>query len=187
MKPANVIVEPSGGATLVDLGLAAPWREGIRAAGLTPRYAAPELFTGAPLTVRAEVYSLGATLAEALEKSQAGGAEPLTDAEHEALTRIARRATATAPNDRYPSVDEFASALRYAAKLGAVGYASDTAWPVAGIERAAQALSEAVARLRPGDALGLLGSEGSGRTTLALRLAWTLGIEGRAVAHIQGP
>ena len=54
VKPANIIVESDGRTTFVDLGLAAPWREGgAQAEGLTPRYAAPELFQGAPLTVRA--------------------------------------------------------------------------------------------------------------------------------------
>src|SRR5690606_8823592 len=68
VKPANVIVQPHGGATLVDLGLAAPLREGgALAEGLTPRYAAPELLHGRPLTVRAEVYALGVVLAEALQ------------------------------------------------------------------------------------------------------------------------
>jgi serine/threonine protein kinase len=56
IKPANIIVSESGRGTLVDLGLAAPWREGgTRPQGLTPKYAAPELFEGEPLTVRAEV------------------------------------------------------------------------------------------------------------------------------------
>ena len=67
-KPANIIVAESGSATLVDLGLAAPWREtGTTAKGLTPKYAAPELFQGKPLTVRAEVYALGVALAETVE------------------------------------------------------------------------------------------------------------------------
>src|SRR5580658_6817082 len=67
IKPANVIVSREGRATLVDLGLAAPWREGGTVPqGLTPRYAAPELFEGEALTVRAEVYALGATLADGL-------------------------------------------------------------------------------------------------------------------------
>src|SRR5689334_8264644 len=53
VKPANVIVGPSRRGTLVDLGLAAPWREGgTLARGLTPKYAAPELLAGGPLTVR---------------------------------------------------------------------------------------------------------------------------------------
>jgi serine/threonine-protein kinase PknK len=42
VKPANIIVSLEGGATLVDLGLAAPWREaGTTPEGLTPQYAAP--------------------------------------------------------------------------------------------------------------------------------------------------
>src|SRR5580698_10437442 len=69
VKPANIIVGEGGRGTLVDLGLAAPWREGGTAArGLTPKYAAPELFEGEPLTVRAEVYAIGATLSEALAR-----------------------------------------------------------------------------------------------------------------------
>src|SRR5262245_803815 len=42
IKPANVIVSKGGMGTLVDLGLATPWREGgARAKGMTPKYAAP--------------------------------------------------------------------------------------------------------------------------------------------------
>src|SRR5207245_804513 len=88
VKPANVIVEPAGRGTLVDLGLAEPWKEGgATVRGLTPKYAAPELFEGAMLGVRAEVYSLGATLADGL----AHRGHELGDAERSALAKVAAR------------------------------------------------------------------------------------------------
>src|SRR5262245_61081917 len=112
IKPANIIVEDGGRATLVDLGLAAPWRDaGTTAQGLTPKYAAPELFQGKPLTVRAEVYALGVALADILE-----GCSKTIDAKMRVeLKAVSERATKPEPSDRYPSADEFASALRRAA------------------------------------------------------------------------
>src|SRR5262249_55488123 len=98
IKPANVIVGRDGRGTLVDLGLATPWKEGgARARGLTPRYAAPELLRGDPLTVRGEVYALGATLKDALRAKPENAA---------ALEAIAVRATEADPQARFPSVDE---------------------------------------------------------------------------------
>ncbi|WXA92674.1 sigma 54-interacting transcriptional regulator [Pendulispora brunnea] len=195
IKPANIIVDDAGKATLVDLGLTVTWRarRGTQAEGLTPKYAAPELFRGEPLTVRAEVYSLGATLAEVLKRS---GPAP-------ELAAVVARAMAEEPSARFPSVDEFASALRHAAHLAPSSFgresngaevrsrstfnAEEPGWPVLGLESVAQTLSEQVAGLSPGDGLAIVGPHGSGRTTLALRLAWTLGIEGRTVARIEAP
>src|SRR5262249_17007734 len=109
VKPGNVIVEPSGAATFVDLGLAAPWRDGgTPAEGLTPRYAAPELFEGRPLTVRAEVYALGITLKEMMDAARAEVSAPIVARE---LTIVVQRAIAAHAEERYPSVDEFASAM----------------------------------------------------------------------------
>jgi transcriptional regulator with GAF, ATPase, and Fis domain/serine/threonine protein kinase/predicted negative regulator of RcsB-dependent stress response len=184
IKPANVIVSDEGRATLVDLGLAAPWREGgTIPEGLTPRYAAPELFDGEALTVRAEVYALGATLADGLERR---GAE-LDPGTRSALSKIAARATESAPNSRYPSVDELSSALRLAAGLAAKMFPEEAAWPVLGYDVAAEALLARVKELAPGEALAVLGPAGSGRTTLARRLAWTLGVEGHPLATIETP
>jgi serine/threonine-protein kinase PknK len=184
VKPANVIVGEGGKATLVDLGFAAPWREGGTAArGLTPKYAAPELFQGEALTVRAEVYALGATLADALERR----GDELEPAARASLSKVAARATETAPSARYPSVDELASALRLAAGLAAKMFREEAAWPVLDNEIAAQTLLVEVNLLAPGGALALEGPEGAGKTTLARRLAWTLGVEGRPLATIAAP
>jgi transcriptional regulator with GAF, ATPase, and Fis domain/tetratricopeptide (TPR) repeat protein len=184
IKPANVIVGDGGKATLVDLGLAAPWREGGTVPqGLTPKYAAPELFQGEALTVRAEVYALGATLADALERR----GDELEAPARASLSKIAARATQTAPSARYPSVDELASALRLAAGLAAKMFREEAAWPVLGNEIAAQMLLAEVNALEPGAALAIEGPEGAGKTTLARRLGWTLGVEGRPLATIAAP
>src|SRR5262252_7327211 len=97
IKPANVIVEDGGRATLVDLGLAAPWRDaGTTAQGLTPKYAAPELFQGKPLTVRAEVYALGIALSDIAEASS----KSLDQAVKAELGAVSDRATRAEPTDR---------------------------------------------------------------------------------------
>ena len=186
VKPANIVVEIGGRATFVDLGLAAPFREGgVQAEGLTPRYAAPELFHGAPLTVRAEVYALGVTLAEIVNESRRSSLNG--DVLH-ALIGVAKRAMLDRPADRYPSVDEFASALRRAAGLGPSSEesADDVGlWPVVGIDATSAQLLERVSSLEPGAQLRIVGGVGSGRTALLRRVAWSLGVAGTALAWIE--
>jgi len=184
LKPANIIVGEGGRGTLVDLGLAAPWREGGTAArGLTPKYAAPELFEGEPLTVRAEVFALGATLREALARR----GDELGDEVRLSLAKVAARATAASPSDRWPSVDELASALRRAAGLPPSAAIDEPPWPVLALEATARALLDRVRPLGAGAALAIEGPPGAGKTTLARRLAWSLGVEGSAVAMIDTP
>ena len=182
IKPANIIVGKDGTGTLVDLGLATPWREGgARARGLTPKYAAPELLRGEALTVRAEVYALGATLKDAL----AARHRELDEAAREALERIAARATEKDPRARFPSVDELASALKNATKIETRALDPSAAWPVLGVDAAAQTLATEVAGLAPGQGLAIVGPRRSGRTTLVHRLAWSLGVTGAPVASVQ--
>jgi transcriptional regulator with GAF, ATPase, and Fis domain len=184
VKPANIIVEPGGSVVFVDLGLAAPWREGgALAEGLTPRYAAPELFEGKAITVRAEVFALGVMLAEIVEADGLG----LEPAVRTQLNAVAERAMARAPEERFPSADELASEVRRA--LGVPGYdaltaASNVLWPVSGIDGVSSQMLEAAQALEPGKVLRIEGPPGSGRSALVRRLAWWLGMLGKAVAWI---
>lgn len=178
VKPANIIVGDDEHVTLVDLGLSAPWRDaGVAARGLTPKYAAPELLGGRPLTVRAEVYALGVALREAVERGETSLGIQLI----KALFNVAQRATAVEPDERYPSVDEFASALRQAALLESGNERIDATrtWPIVGNEATANRLVHWVTTARSGTAVQVRGPVGSGRSVLLRRLAWSLGIEGR--------
>ncbi|HWZ93303.1 MAG TPA: sigma 54-interacting transcriptional regulator, partial [Polyangiaceae bacterium] len=153
--------------------------------GLTPRYAAPELFEGAPLTVRAEVYALGVTLAEIVSESRRSS---LRDEVLNELMTVAKRATLAHPAERFPSVDEFASALRRAAGLGALpeGGADQVGlWPVVGIDATSAQLLERVRGLEPAAFLQIVGPPGSGRTALLRRVAWSLGVLGSPLAWIE--
>jgi transcriptional regulator with GAF, ATPase, and Fis domain len=184
VKPANIVVDEQGRATLVDLGLAAPWREGgTRPEGLTPKYAAPELFAGEPLTVRAEVYALGATLRDALD-ARGGELPPDTLA---SLRKVAARATEERPDIRYPSVDELGAALRSSGNLPARGEDVRPGWPVLGLDLASHELRQLTSRLKSGDAIALSGARRSGRSTLLRRLAWTLGVGGETVSLVDMP
>ncbi|MDI1446569.1 sigma 54-interacting transcriptional regulator [Polyangium sp. 6x1] len=185
LKPANIIVGPGGKATLVDLGLAANFRDGgERPSGLTPRYAAPELLSGAPLGVRAEIYALGVTLREALV---AAGPQ-LDPAVVAALEEIERRATAPDPTSRFPSADELASAIRSAASLpmpSAFTSRDALVWPIVGLDEHAAALDAQIEDLRPGGGIVVTGLPGAGKSTLLRRVAWWLGVKGRGVAWVE--
>jgi transcriptional regulator with GAF, ATPase, and Fis domain len=182
LKPANIIVGSDGSATIVDLGLAATWREGgAKPEGLTPRYAAPELFEGKPLTPRAEVYALGATVDEVL---RAVG-ERLDPSVLAALGEVVKRATAADPLARHPSADELASALRRAAHLDEPsGTARGLVWPIVGLDPPASLLLTQIGALRAGGGIVITGPTSSGRSTLLRRIAWSLGVE-RPVAWIE--
>jgi transcriptional regulator with GAF, ATPase, and Fis domain len=179
VKPANVIVREHGEATLVDLGLATAWGpNGARPEGLTPKYAAPELFEGEPLTVRAEVYALGVSLRDVLEG--------LSDETGTALEAIVRRATARDPAARHPSVDELAAAIAAAAGLADATPPARGIWTIVGLDSTLGELVRLAEDLPAGGALVVGGPAGAGGRTAIAALAWRLALGGWPIAWLRG-
>jgi transcriptional regulator with GAF, ATPase, and Fis domain/serine/threonine protein kinase len=183
IKPANIICRDTGPATLVDFGLAAHSSTTAQPYGLTPRYAAPELFAGQPLTTRAEVFALGLVLRDISGYLHLDDfALPVIDA----LALVVDQATSADPAQRHPSADEFAAALRTAARMSDDLHARPTAlaWPIVGIEGTSAQLLARTLGVGPGQRLCIHGAAGSGRTVLLRKLAWSLGVSGKHLAFI---
>ena len=104
-----------------------------------------------------------------------------------ALAKVAARATEVVGGARWPSIDELASALRRGAGLPPAETSGEPPWPVLGLDATAHALLARVKALPAGGAIVLRGQAGSGRTTLARRLAWSLGVAGKPVALVDAP
>jgi transcriptional regulator with GAF, ATPase, and Fis domain len=186
IKPANIIVKSGGApgseATLVDLGLATAWGPGgARPEGLTPRFAAPELFEGEPLTVRGEVYALGASLRDAIEACKPASPEIVR-----ALKEVERRATARDASARFPSIDELGAAIAQAAGLSDVGRFARGIWTIVSTDAPLAELLKRVETIAIGEELSVVGPKHAGGRTLLAALAWRLGINGWPIAWVRG-
>ncbi len=142
VKPANVVVAPSGRAKLTDFGVAYVPASNVTQTGSalgSPRYMAPEQVLGQAIDARADIFSLGVVLYELLARRNpfewpgdttvfalmqriAGEPHPplrQIDPQIPAgFDRIVDRALAKRPQDRYQSASEFASDLRNYHSLG---------------------------------------------------------------------
>lgn len=145
LKPSNVFLTPHG-AKLLDFGLARPFvtpsdLDGLTAADLTvpgaimgtPRYMAPEQLLGQTSSAVSDLFAVGAILFEMLSGKKAFAGDSITAILHAVLyeappelteapafDRVVRRALARSAEDRYPSVQEMAEALRQARGAPAV-------------------------------------------------------------------
>lgn len=182
VKPENCVVRPDQSLVLVDWGFATALRSGgLPAWGMTPHYAAPEVRAGAPFTVQAEVYSLGVLLKDGIEAAE----RSLPPARRERLLAVAARALQTEPGARYPSADEWSSALRSAWEGEAVPRAEWMPWPIVAVEDWCQEFLRSTAQVPVGAQVAVLGPEGSGRTTFLRRLSCTLSLQGQRVVFLE--
>lgn len=138
LKPGNVLIGPLFRVAVTDFGLTTRIDSEAESAvrGGTPGYMAPETIgTDASPDPRADVYALGVIAREMLTGARVfsgetsrdiatqqleGPAEPFVlsaDAGPPALAPVIDRAMALAPEDRFPSVEAFRSAL-HAARAG---------------------------------------------------------------------
>ncbi|MBI5305844.1 MAG: protein kinase [Chloroflexi bacterium] len=200
LKPGNVLVEKRGYrhvAKLVDFGLARP-RD---AANLPPEhsiagtiyYVAPELITGAPATVRSDLYALGVLLYEMVT-----GRVPFSDFDVQAifeqhlkesvvppsqtrpdvpliLESLILRLLAKDPQDRYASARQVGRVLEQilAAKKSSAthGNVSRSVPPILG---RANEIAQIKHALEDNALVTLTGAGGIGKTQLALNVAHQL-------------
>jgi serine/threonine-protein kinase len=140
VKPANVFLQAKGGIKLLDFGIAgfmaerpgSPLTQPGQLPG-TPGYMPPERLRGAPADVRTDVFAAGVLLWETLTRERvASELDPMVTSLRmlregvpslalrpelglpPAVVAVVDRATAYAPDNRFPSVDAFAEALQVA-------------------------------------------------------------------------
>ena len=133
VKPANVMIEPSGAVKVMDFGIAKEAGGQLTATGLvigTPSYMSPEQARGETVDARSDLFSLGCVLYECLTGRRPFEAasvasilvrvltEEPPEADEDALglppgtAAVLRRATAKDPSSRFPTAAAMTEALR---------------------------------------------------------------------------
>ncbi len=117
LKPSNIIVSPEG-LTLIDLGIARSYNEGVDADTRhfgTRSYAPPEQFGFAQTDERSDVYALGNVLAFLLTGRSAGERRDECESGGQdvppSLSRVVSQATSLDPDQRFQSVQDLKAAF----------------------------------------------------------------------------
>ncbi len=130
VKPANIMILPSGGLKVMDFGIAKLETSQLTAAGQffgTPLYMSPEQARSGKLDARSDQFSLGALLYELLTGQKAFAGESVTGVllrvvSHDppplrlpglpdGLPNVVARCLAKDPSDRYPDCNALAEDL----------------------------------------------------------------------------
>ncbi len=150
VKPANILLLADGRVKMTDFGISRFDTSGLTQAGSvvgTPSYMSPEQCRGDPVEARSDLFSTGVVLYELLS-----GARPFIGPNPTAiafqvvhqpppdlramradlpasLVAVVERALAKQPEDRYPSADAMAAALRQTMQSGMASTVSRTVIP----------------------------------------------------------
>lgn len=124
VKPANIMISDEDVVKVLDFGLAktveaSSFHTDVGLVVGTPRYMAPELFTGTKADGRSDQYAFGVTAYELLSGVHPGGptgaVAPALDTVapdvSAGVARIVARTLSLSPADRFASMDEIAGAL----------------------------------------------------------------------------
>lgn len=79
LKPANVMLDGDGNIRITDFGLAVASTDSTTTPAGTPQYMAPEQLTGAPASIKSDVYALGLVLFEIFTGRRAYEAKTLQE------------------------------------------------------------------------------------------------------------
>ena len=194
LKPANVLVDPLGRPTVLDLGVSSGPSVPGRAEGIagTPAYLAPEQLLGEQATPKSDLYAVGVMLHEALTGSNPHPA-------HDLDTLVKARLSGSAPTLRERGLDPAAvpldtidsllapepaqreqSAAHVAAKLRGEMAPLEVLrnHPVLRLEKTVEALVEAAQR---SDRVTFFGPPRSGRSRCLRQVAGQLRRAGKSV------
>jgi eukaryotic-like serine/threonine-protein kinase len=133
IKPSNVLVKADEQPKLLDFGIAKviAYSENdditvVAERRLTPKYAAPELHRGEPVTAATDVYSLGTLLHDLIAPCSSATAE---DHSSSCIKKVITQSTQDDPKKRQSSVGELMAQINGCLQDGAIARAGYERWP----------------------------------------------------------